>query len=453
MATAIIMPKLGQSVESCIIVEWKKVVGDEITQGEVICEVETDKALLEVDSSVSGTILEIFFKAGDEVSVQTNIAAVGALGENASYLRPSNMTSVSYGPSVEVMAAVDNGIDVPADSHTVDPQLLVVSKKSDLNSNISPRANALAKKLRIDSQNVLGTGPNDRIMEKDVQLISIIHQPLTPLARMVATEKNLVIPTYGSGIGGRVTLDDLGHEISPSVPPSLVDIQKQVIPTQNMRKDIAERMLNSVQSTTRLTLNSSADARSLLSLCQQLKKNVRLQQITINDLILFLVSRVLIDYPQLNLLFTQNSFSRSKHVNLGFVVDTECGLMVPVLKHAESLNLEEIFLESKRLSSACVEGKVSPDDLENGTFTVTNLGSLGIESFTPMLNFPQVGILGIGHINSKPVVVNGKVEFVNHIGLSLTVNHQTVRVNLASNFLYVFSQQLSEIDLVIGNEQ
>ncbi|SVD02582.1 uncharacterized protein METZ01_LOCUS355436, partial [marine metagenome] len=173
MATAIIMPKLGQSVESCIIVEWKKEVGDEITQGEVICEVETDKALLEVDSSVSGTILEIFFQAGDEVSIQTNIAAVGALGENASYLRPSNMTSV------KAMATVDNGIDVPADSHTVDPQLLVVSKKSDLNSNISPRANALAKKLRIDSQNVLGTGPNDRIMEKDVQLISIIHQPLT----------------------------------------------------------------------------------------------------------------------------------------------------------------------------------------------------------------------------------------------------------------------------------
>ena len=191
----------------------------------------------------------------------------------------------------------------------------------------------------------------------------------------------------------------------------------------------------------------------LLSFCQQLKENVRLQQITINDLILFLVSRVLIDYPQLNLLFTQNSISRSKHVNLGFAVDTKRGLMIPVLKHAESLSLEEMFLETERLSSACVEGKISPDDLEDGTFTVANLGSLGIESFTPMLNFPQVGILGVGYIDSKPVVVNGKLEFIDHIGLSLTVNHQTVRMNLASNFLYAFSQQLSEIDLVIGNEQ
>jgi len=450
MATAILLPKLGQSVESCIIVEWQKKEGDKVTQGEVICEIETDKASLEIESSVSGVVLEIFFQAGDEVPVYTYIAAVGELGESVSHFRPDNTNLTTRCGS-----SADRQINASRNAQAVNSQLLTepISKQSDSDSKISPRADALARKLGIDLQNVQGTGPSNRIMEKDVQLTALNRQPLTPLARMVATEKNLVIPTYGSGIGGRVTLDDLGHEISPSVPPSLVDIQKQAIPTQNMRKDIAERMLNSVQSTTRLTLNSSADARSLLSLCQQLKKNVRLQQITINDLILFLVSRVLIDYPQLNLLFTQNSISRSKHVNLGFAVDTERGLIVPVLKHAESLNLEEMFLEAKRLSSACVEGKVSPDDLENGTFTVTNLGSLGIESFTPMLNFPQVGILGVGQINSKPVVVNGTVEFIDHIGLSLTVNHQTVRINLASNFLYAFSQQLSEIDLVIGNEQ
>ena len=115
-------------------------------------------------------------------------------------------------------------------------------------------------------------------MEKDVQLAALNRQPLTLLARMVAAEKNLVIPTSGSGIGGRITLNDLGSEISPSTSPPLVNVQKQAILTQNMRKGIAERMLNSVQSTARLTLNSSADARSLLSFCQQLKENVRLQQ-------------------------------------------------------------------------------------------------------------------------------------------------------------------------------
>jgi pyruvate dehydrogenase E2 component (dihydrolipoamide acetyltransferase) len=311
----------------------------------------------------------------------------------------------------------------------------------------------LAKKLGIDSQNVLGTGPNDRIMEKDVQLISIIHQPLTPLARMVAAEKNLVVPIYGSGIGGRVTLDDLKPEIAPSALPPFVDIRKQAIPAQRMRRGIAERMLNSVQSTTQCTLNTSVDARSLLSLHQQLKENAKLQQITINDLVLFVVSRVLVDYPQLNMLFTNNSIYRSKHVNLGFTVDTEHGLMIPVLKNAEYLSLEEMSLEARRLSSACLEGNVFPDDLENGTFTVTNLGALGIENFTPILNFPQVGILGIGNINLKPVVVNSKVEFISHIGLSLTVNRQTVKDSSASRFLCSFSQQVSKIDSVIDNEQ
>ena len=324
-----------------------------------------------------------------------------------------------------MIVATDHQIKVSRNSQAVNPQLLIeaVWKQSGLNSNISPRVGALAKKLGIEPPSVQGTGPSDRIMEKDVQLTSLNRQqPLTPLARMVASEKNLVIPAYGSGIGGRVTLDDLGPEVAPSYTTPLTDGQKQAIPSQRMRRIIAERMLNSVQSTTRFTLNSSSDACSLLSLRQHLKENDKLQQITINDLILFLVSRVLVDHPQLNVLFTNNSISRSKHVNLGFAVDTERGLIVPVLKNAESLNLEEMSLEARRLSSACLEGKVSPDDLKNGTFTVTNLGALGIESFTPILNFPQVGILGVGNINLKPVIVNGKIEFISHIGLSLTVN-------------------------------
>ena len=289
MATAILLPKLGQSVESCIIVEWQKKEGDKVTQGEVICEIETDKASSEIESSVSGVVLEIFFQAGDEVPVHTYIAVVGELGESVSHFRPDNTNLTSCGSSV------DRQINVSRNTEAVNSQLLTepISKQSGPDSKISPRADALAKKLGIDLPNVQGTGPSNRIMEKDVQLTALNRQPLTLLARMVVAEKNLVIPTYGSGIGGRVTLEDLGPEISPPVPPPLVDVRKQAIPTQNMRRGIAERMLNSVQSTTRLTLNSSADARSLLFLCQQLKENVRLQQITINDLILFLVSRVL----------------------------------------------------------------------------------------------------------------------------------------------------------------
>ena len=170
MATAIIMPKLGQSVESCIIVDWKKEAGDEIAQGETICEVETDKALLEIDSSVSGTVLEIFFQTGDEVHVQTNIAAVGELGENVSNLRPDNMRPENSGLSVERITATDNEIEAPVESCTVNPRSMVegVPRQSDLNFSISPRAEALATKLGIDTSGIQGTGPNGRVIENEV---------------------------------------------------------------------------------------------------------------------------------------------------------------------------------------------------------------------------------------------------------------------------------------------
>jgi len=451
MATAIIMPKLGQSVESCIIVDWKKEAGDEIAQGETICEVETDKALLEIDSSVSGTVLEIFFQTGDEVHVQTNIAAVGELGENVSNLRPDNMRPENSGLSVERITATDNEIEAPVESCTVNPRSMVegVPRQSDLNFSISPRAEALATKLGIDTSGIQGTGPNGRVIEKDVEFASLTRQPVTPLARAVATEQNLIVPASGSGIGSRVILDDLKSGITLPETMVLVDVRKQEIPAQRMRRVIAERMLNSVQSTTRFTLNASADARNLLSLRQRLKKHAELQQVTINDLILFLVSRALIDYPQLNALFANNSISRSKQVNLGFTVDTECGLLVPIIKNADDLSLKEMSQEAKRLSSVCLEGKVSPDDLIGGTFTVINLGILGIESFTPILNVPQVGILGVGDVNLKPVEVNGKIEFISHIRLSLTVNRQTVEDFPAARFLCAFSQQISKIDSVV----
>jgi pyruvate dehydrogenase E2 component (dihydrolipoamide acetyltransferase) len=272
---------------------------------------------------------------------------------------------------------------------------------------------------------------------------------VTPLARAVATEQNLIVPASGSGIGSRVILDDLKSGITLPETMVLVDGHRRAIPFQGIRKIIAERMLNSVQSTTRFTLNASADARNLLSLRQRLKKHAELQQVTINDLILFLVSRALIDYPQLNALFANNSISRSKQVNLGFTVDTERGLLVPIIKNADDLSLKEMSQEAKRLSSVCLEGKVSPDDLIGGTFTVINLGILGIESFTPILNVPQVGILGVGDVNLKPVEVNGKIEFISHIGLSLTVNRQTVEDFPAARFLCAFSQQISKIDSVV----
>ena len=208
-----------------------------------------------------------------------------------------------------------------------------------------------------------------------------------------------------------------------------------------------------MQSTAQLTLNASADARALLAYRQDLKisaESLELREITVNDLILFAVSRTLTEFPPLNALFTGDAISQYRDVHLGFAVDTPRGLIVPVVRNANALTLKGISQETKRLATVCLEGNVSPDELTGGTFTVTNLGGLGIESFTPILNPPQAGILGVGNVNLKPVEIEGDVQFIPHIGLSLTINHQAVDGAPAARFLQTLSQRLAHFNLLLA---
>jgi pyruvate dehydrogenase E2 component (dihydrolipoamide acetyltransferase) len=202
-----------------------------------------------------------------------------------------------------------------------------------------------------------------------------------------------------------------------------------------------------------LTLNSSADARALQDYRKRLKNSpeaLGLNGVTINDLILFAVSRALPRHPDLNALFTGDAIHQHSSVHLGFAVDTPRGLIVPVIRGADSLSLKRIAAESKRLVAAVQDGTVKPDDLSGGTFTVTNLGSLGIDTFTPILNPPQVAILGVGGIHLKPVEAGGEVKFIPHISLSLTINHQVVDGAPGARFLQTLSQHIAQIDVLLA---
>jgi pyruvate dehydrogenase E2 component (dihydrolipoamide acetyltransferase) len=212
-------------------------------------------------------------------------------------------------------------------------------------------------------------------------------------------------------------------------------------------------MLESLQTTAQLTLNASADARAILAYRKRLKASAEelgLQNVTINDLVLFAVSRMLPQHPSLNARFADNEIAQYKNVHLGVAVDTPRGLVVPVVRRANTLSLKQIAQEAKRLATACLDGTAKPDEITGGTFTVTNLGAFGVESFTPVLNPPEVGILGVGNINLKPVEVNGDVEFVPHIGLSLTINHQVVDGAPAARFLKGLSQSLADLELLLA---
>ncbi len=201
-------------------------------------------------------------------------------------------------------------------------------------------------------------------------------------------------------------------------------------PVRGVRKVIAERMLASLQTTAQLTLNASANARALQALRVRFKNSsdaFGLQGVTINDLLLFALSRALPVHPDLNALFVGDAIRRYGPVHLGIAVDTPRGLLVPVIRNADRLTLKQLAGEAKRLAGAAQEGRSAPDDLTGGTFTVTDLGAFGVESFTPVLNPPQVAILGVGNINLKPMAdTEENIAFIPHIALSLTINHQVV---------------------------
>ncbi|HMQ53926.1 MAG TPA: dihydrolipoamide acetyltransferase family protein [Anaerolineae bacterium] len=452
MATAVIMPKQGQSVESCLIVSWKKNVGDAVAEGETLCEVETDKALLEVESPVAGSVLAHFFNPGDEVPVLTPIAAVGEPGESTQDLRPAGA------------AAAEPASPAPAPAATSEPAgASSLAKGFDGDEGrlaVSPRARHLATGQNLDLAALAGTGPHGRIIERDVRAALVSPQPVrqpavTPLARTMLATGAFEAPVRGSGVSGRIMAEDLNtaRPAPAAGPVAVVEADVEIIPVKGIRKVIAERMLASLQTTAQLTLNASADARALQNYRQRLKTSreaLGLQGVTINDLLLFAVSRMLPQFPALNALYAEQQISQYRHVHLAFAVDTPRGLMVPVIRRADSLSLRQISQESRRLAAACLEGTIAPEDLNGGTFTVTNLGSFGIESFTPVLNPPQVAILGVSSIQLKPVQVESEVQFIPHLGLSLTINHQVVDGAPGAKFLQTLAEGLAQFELLLA---
>ncbi len=448
MAVAAVMPKLGNTVESSIIVEWRRQVGDRIAEGEPLCDVETDKATVEVASPASGTLLAIFFDRGADVPVLTTIAAIGAPGEDVSALGPvgeveSGEWRVKSGPEEpEVKPAVST----------------VEGSEPGQVVGISPRARNLATRKDFDASGLAGSGPGGRVIERDVQAALANRLKVSPVAQAKLVDGGYVAPERGSGPGGRVMSKDLKPLAAPETPaqvalpapqPEAGDVE--VIKLAGVRKVIAERMLASLQTTAQLTLNASTDARTLLAFRKRLKASPEgfgLQQVTINDLVLLAVARTLPQHPDLNAQFSGDTLTKFKAVQLGMAVDTPRGLMVPVIRNAHLLGLKHLSQEAKRLATACLERRILPDELAGGTFTVTNLGSLGIESFTPVLNPPEVAILGVGAIALKPVEVDGDVQVVPHLGLSLTINHQVVDGAPGARFLQALALALANIDLL-----
>ena len=441
MATPIIMPRQGQSVESCIITSWSKKVGDTVEKGDILFSYETDKSSFDEPAPESGKILAIFREEGDDVPCLETVCVIGADGEDFSALVPAGEGAPTEEAKAEAAPAA-----VVEERAEVTPVAAV-----EATGAISPRAKALAEKTGADLLKATPTGPNGRIIERDVQ--SLVDRGLTVSA---AAKTEYASAVEGSGINGKVMLGDLNAPTAPAaeaVAPTAPVCEYEDVKLPNIRKIIAKQMCASLNGMAQLTFNSSFDATKILELRKSLKagaEKMGLNNITINDIILYAVSRILLDMKGFNAHCLDDTMRYFNTVNLGIAVDTERGLMVPTVFHAEKMSLNEIAKQSKAVITAAQSGSINPDLLSGATFTVSNLGSLGIESFTPIINPPQTAILGVDCVQKRIKEVDGEDVVYPAMGLSLTVDHRVLDGADAARFLQKLGFALENIDLLMA---
>lgn len=445
MATIVVMPQLGNSVESCIIVEWMIAEGDTVSVDQTLASIETDKSTMEVPSTAEGTVLKLLWEEGDEVPVKDPLIIVGEPGEDISGLVPGG-------------DAAPAEADAPAEQAAAAPEAAAPAFATERATGaVSPRARALAASNGVDASAIAeGSGPHGRVIERDVAAAIAAGPVLTSAARAAG-----VSAAEGTGIGGRVSVADAGRvpEAAPAAavaaPAAAADFPgaSTSTPLKGVRKVVAKRMMESLSSTAQLTLNTTANAAGILAMRKKVKnadEALGLNKITLNDLVCFAVSRTLLKYPVFNAHLEDGVLTEFEQVHLGFACDTPRGLIVPVIRSAQALGLKAFSDEAKRLAGGAIDGSLSPDFLSGGTFTVSNVGSFGIETFTPVINLPQTAILGVGAITPRPVVAaDGTIGVEQRLTLSLTIDHQVIDGADGARFLRDLVAAIENIDVTV----
>lgn len=383
MSKEFVMPKLGMTMEEGTITKWIKKEGDKVEKGEPIVEVMTDKVNIEVESPYDGTILKILANEGDVVPILQPIAVIGEEGEVVKVEEKKEEPKVA---EEEIIKA-------------------------------SPAAKRLAREAGVDLSLIKGTGPGGRIVEEDVKAYIESHK------------KEEVTPVIEA----------------PSQPTPIVEVvSSREEPISSVRREIATRLSKSYREAVHITLEFSADVTEIVKIRERLKEKAEANKLsvpTFNDIFVRIVSLVLKEHPNLNAHFDGEKLTIFNTVNMGVAVAVKEGLLVPVVKEAEKKNVFEIAKITSDLVGRTREGKILPDELSGGTFTITNLGMFGIDFFTPIINPPQVAILGIGRI--KEVLRPGNTV-ANEVVLSLSVDHRVVDGAPAARFLRDLGEALKD---------
>lgn len=431
MATKMLMPLLGQTMEEGTIIKWMKNEGDNITEGEPLLEVMTDKVNMEVEAPESGVLLKILAQADEIVAVQNPIAIIGAAGESIDDLLADEPAAKAAETATDVSAPAQSAPAPIAEAAQPIPAPPIVAGK--VISSPSARREARQRGIDIDLLAGKGTGPNGRIIERDV-IEFAASMRATPLAGKVAADMGVDLGGLtGTGIGGRITRSDV-ERTQASVPAGI----GSTIPFTGMRKIVAQNVSASAHSAVHVTLVTEVDMAACVALREQLLGEVEKQygvRISYTDIIVKAAAKAVFDVPIVNATLSEDKIVIADTINIGIATAIEGGLLVPVVKNVQSKSVIDISREIKTLAQRARAGKSTADDLAGGTFTITNLGVYGVDTFTPVITPGQSAILAICRIVDKPVVVKGEVVIRPMMNLCLSFDHRIMDGAPAAEYL------------------
>ena len=453
MAVELRMLQMDQTMTKGKIGKWLVQEGDTVTEGQPLLEIETDKVVHEQESPADGIIAQILPEEGSDVPVNALLAIIADPGEEVERVEADTMV---ISQQTEESKQTSKKPSTPSKSKTISAPPLSPIKAS-------PAAKELADKLSIDLSQVKASGPGGRVLESDVHRYIETREPTTtestrlkasPLARRLAKEFGLDLTSIaGSGPDGRIVRDDVMQtvdEIPEQVfrPTSEVS---EVIELSGIRKIIAERMTMSLQTNASVTLHTEVDATNFVELRNLFNEELQKREdsLTYTDLLVKIVSIALNEHPRLNATLTDAGIQLQADINIGVAVALEDGLVVPVVRNADKIGLSDISEQIKTLAEKARNNQLTPSELQGGTFTITNLGNYGVDAFTPIINPPESGILGVGRIIKKPIVHNDEIAIRHMLSLSLTFDHRVVDGAPAAQFLQTVSQYIQNPYLML----
>ena len=453
MVKEVIMPKLGQTMEEGVILEWLKQEGDRVDRGDVLFTMESDKATLEVEASTKGVLRKILFPEGETVPVLSPVALITKTAdEDISGYTPS--TAAQGEKKVEAASEAakkpEPGVERPAEQEQPEKRKRLFA---------SPRARRRAREEGVELEQVTGSGPNGRIVEQDV-LDHLASRPkATPVARRLAEHKGVDLSTVTpTGPQGRITKADVERALSAAEPVPSTEEAKVLseVPMTGVRARIARHMSESDRTTAPVTLTTEADATAFVEVRERMKTSLADElgfNIGYNDLLIKLVARALGQFPYMNARLVDGQGGTIQHlsdVHVALAVDAEQGLLAPVVRDADEKTVVEIACELRSLVDRVRSGTASPDDLSGSTFTITNLGMYEVDAFTPIINLPETAILGVGRIKARPVVLEGEIVARQTVWLSLTFDHRLVDGAPAARFMQRIKQLIEEPYLLLA---